>query len=138
MNKAPRPENWTDIIGPVYREDILPEDIRNVPGIICLVTTDEVHVYPTFQFRNKQVIPHVATAWQLLSELDIEQLAVSPWTAAAALVSPREALEGKSYFDVLSDPDVSDETAEYVHELIIISAVEGGGWQDIAVTPPTT
>lgn len=115
--RLPPQSELADLIGPVYdttgvrtlldrsRQEIA--DRRRRGTILALRTSDDVWVYPAFQFADGEIVKGVRTL------LDVfRQHNPSWWTVAAWFASPKEELDGLAPIDHLGDaeppPDVLD------------------------------
>jgi hypothetical protein len=106
--------SWGGLIGPVFREDIVPQSVREQPGLIRLVTRSGTVVYPERQFlkidNRREPVPEMQKAMLLLTAENAVGAGFTNWTQAGYLLGPREELDGHSYSDILTDSGiVSDE-----------------------------
>jgi hypothetical protein len=118
------PKNWSDYIGVVSRKSDLDASLQEDGGLIVLKTSDELEICPIFQFDKDEegkvtINSHIAAAWSLMQSLHITQLGESPFTKAGSLTKPREDYEGRSWADVLKDPETEDSTRYRIYYSIV-------------------
>jgi hypothetical protein len=116
--------NWSDYIGAVSRKDDLDPLLQNDSGLIVLTTSDELEVCPIFQFDKDEegavtLNSHIAAAWSLYQSLQISQLGESPFTKVGNLTQPRDEYDGRSWADVLKDPESDDRIRYQIYTSIV-------------------
>lgn len=140
-NRNERPESWGDILGPVCMEEDLPATIIGDSGLISLKTTDGMKICPMFQFARTEdgtvdLYPDLSVAWQIMTSLHTNQLNESPWTSTARLMSSREELGGKSWSDILIDPNTSIEEKKNIHIALVDDAIKAAKWSGVTLSDP--
>lgn len=141
LDKKEAPKNWTDVFGPVCLRDNLDEFTQEDRGLIVLTTSDDIEVCPLFQFDKDEegkvtVNTHIAAAWSLYESLQIAQLGESPYTKAGILMQPRAEYEGRSWADVLKDPETDDRTRYDIYYSIVGDADYAAKWLGQELTDP--
>jgi hypothetical protein len=102
------PSPWDDLLGPFYNGNKATEilggisrqalaDRRERRTILGLRTADNVFVYPTFQFDDRnRVLAGLSDILQCFRGSGVDD-----WTLAGWLVSPMASLEGRSVIEAL-------------------------------------
>lgn len=107
--QSPRASTWDEVIGPVYtahgvarrlgisRHAVAQRARRKT--LLSVVTSDNVVLYPAFQFAGDQVDPAVTAVL-----LEFRACPVDCWTVAAWFGVPEPALKGLTPRQWLADP----------------------------------
>lgn len=109
--------SWGELVGPVVREESVPEDIRLQPGLISCTTKQGTVIYPIKQFTvengGKVPSPEMQKAVLLLSAERAAGTGLSDWANAGLLLgTPQAELQGATFADILTD-STADEGDKY-------------------------